>query len=64
VIGHYHSHPGGAAEPSRTDAESITDPAMVWVIVALEGPDRAGTVRAWRVCDDMTDFREIPLLTK
>lgn len=64
VIGHYHSHPGGAAEPSRTDAESISDPAMVWVIVAIEGPDRAGAMRAWRVKDNMTGFREIPLLTE
>jgi len=64
VIGHYHSHPCSAAEPSRTDAESITDPAMVWVIVALEGPDRAGAVRAWRVNGNGTDFQEIPLLTQ
>jgi proteasome lid subunit RPN8/RPN11 len=64
VIGHYHSHPGGRAEPSPTDAESITDPAMVWVIVALEGADLVGAVRAWRVSGDKADFREVSLLTQ
>jgi proteasome lid subunit RPN8/RPN11 len=42
VIGHYHSHPSGRAEPSATDAASAMGDGAVWLILA--GDD----VRAWR----------------
>ena len=42
VIGHYHSHPTGVAEPSATDAASAMGDGAVWLIVA------GGEARAWR----------------
>ncbi len=49
VIGPYHSHPGGAAEPSATDLARARDGAAagdVWVIVG-GGAMRATLVRAY-----------------
>ncbi len=34
VVGHYHTHPGGNAEPSRTDAARAAEDGQLWVIVA------------------------------
>lgn len=42
VIGWYHSHPGGSAEPSRTDAARAVEDGMLWLVVA------DGGAAAWR----------------
>lgn len=42
VIGWYHSHPLGSAEPSRTDAARAVEDGMLWLVVA------GGRVTAWR----------------
>lgn len=42
VVGHYHSHPSGVAEPSRTDAESSAPDGSLWLIVG------GGSARLWR----------------
>lgn len=42
VIGHWHSHPNGRAEPSARDAARATDNGQYWLILA------AGTLTAWR----------------
>ncbi|MEG3085854.1 M67 family metallopeptidase [Sphingomonas sp. PB4P5] len=42
VIGHYHSHPSGRAEPSATDAANAMGDGAVWLILARE------QARAWR----------------
>ena len=34
LIGHYHSHPTGAAEPSARDAAQALDVGKLWLIVA------------------------------
>lgn len=36
VLGHYHSHPNGRTEPSRTDAARAVTDGQVWMIVANE----------------------------
>ncbi len=41
VIGHYHSHPSGVAEPSATDAACATPDGTLWLIVAK------GAARLW-----------------
>jgi len=52
IIGCYHSHPNGVAEPSARDRESAGEEGFVWVIAgvgqggavafgAFEGPDLA-----------------------
>lgn len=37
VIGYYHSHPGGAAEPSATDRAMAAGDGSVWAIVGEGG---------------------------
>lgn len=37
VLGHYHSHPSGRAEPSRTDVECARPDGTLWLIVGGEG---------------------------
>ncbi len=42
VIGHWHSHPNGRAEPSRRDAARAAENGQYWLIIA------AGDISAWR----------------
>lgn len=42
VIGHYHSHPSGAAAPSARDAAAAAGDGAFWLIVA------GGDMAAWR----------------
>jgi proteasome lid subunit RPN8/RPN11 len=46
VIGHYHSHPGGRAEPSATDLQSAWEDGMIWLIIAAmaDGEEMSATV--------------------
>ena len=37
VVGHYHSHPNGAARPSKTDCAKIFETNLVWLIAAVDG---------------------------
>jgi len=37
VIGHWHSHPSGKAEPSAIDANHAYEPDLVWLILATDG---------------------------
>lgn len=53
LIGHYHSHPGGRAEPSPRD-KAAAEPGMLWLIVA------AGTARPWRA--GASDFEALDLI--
>ncbi|MEI6486394.1 MAG: M67 family metallopeptidase [Sphingomonadales bacterium] len=41
VIGHWHSHPNGRAEPSARDAARALDHGQLWLIIA------AGDITAW-----------------
>ena len=42
VIGYYHSHPAGAAQPSKTDRAMASGDGRIWAIVA------EGGVRFWQ----------------
>jgi proteasome lid subunit RPN8/RPN11 len=53
VIGHYHSHPNGSAEPSPRDA-AAAEPGKLWLIVA------GGTARMW--LSGEAGFRELALV--
>lgn len=46
VLGHYHSHPNGRAEPSPRDAARAVADGQLWLIVA------AGTLTAWTAGSD------------
>ena len=49
IVGYYHSHPGGAPEPSPCDREQAAGDGKVWAIVGA-----GGAVRFWR--DGKTGF--------
>jgi len=51
VIGYYHSHPTGLAEPSATDRANAAHDRKIWAIAA------AGDVRFWR--DGEAGFEEL-----
>ena len=36
IVGCYHSHPGGTAEPSETDRAGAGEDGFVWLIVAID----------------------------
>jgi proteasome lid subunit RPN8/RPN11 len=55
VVGYYHSHPDGRAEPSATDVAMAAGDGMVWAIVA------AGRVAFWRSGD--AGFEALPYVT-
>lgn len=54
VIGCWHSHPSGRAEPSAVDAAMIGRPGEVWLIVA------AGAVTAW-IATGESSFQPVAL---
>ena len=61
VIGHYHSHPNGSAEPSARDAARATHDGQVWIIIAGD------TVTGWQAVNPDEDalhsrFRPVRLL--
>jgi len=51
VIGYYHSHPGGPAEPSATDRALAAHDGRVWAVVGRDG------VKFWR--DDEQGFEPL-----
>lgn len=46
LLGHYHSHPSGSAEPSATDAACAAADGALWLIVAR------GEMRLWRAAGE------------
>lgn len=60
VVGVYHSHPNGRAEPSETDRAMIFEPAMVWLITAVD-QGRAGRTTAWQPSEDGAAFLPLGL---
>ena len=52
LIGYWHSHPNGLAEPSATDREKASGDGRVWAILAGEG------VTFWR--DTIEGFEALP----
>jgi proteasome lid subunit RPN8/RPN11 len=36
IVGHYHSHPAGLADPSATDADGAGEQGRYWLIVAAK----------------------------
>ena len=61
LVGHYHSHPRGAAWPSAIDRERAFEAGAVWVIAATApGTAPEAALRAFRFEDP--DFREMAIL--
>lgn len=53
LVGYYHSHPQGIAEPSETDRQSAAADGKIWFIVADD------EVAAWRF--DGTAFESVAI---
>jgi proteasome lid subunit RPN8/RPN11 len=60
IVGHWHSHPNGRAEPSEQDAAMIHDRSLLWLISAVTD-GRAGPLRAFRPDAAGTGFTPLPL---
>jgi proteasome lid subunit RPN8/RPN11 len=60
LIGHFHSHPDGPAEPSATDRDSAYDRNAIWVIAAVAA-GRMGALRAFQLTRGGESFVEIRL---
>ncbi|HEX2116804.1 MAG TPA: M67 family metallopeptidase, partial [Alphaproteobacteria bacterium] len=66
IVGLYHSHPDGPAQPSAVDLEAAWGEELVWLIVSVAGDGKKG--QAVHVTAHLLDhggrqFREIPLRT-
>ena len=62
IVGHYHSHTDGTADPSATDRAMAHEPDLAWLIVGvLEG--QALQVLAHRLDEKRAQFRPVPIRT-
>ena len=55
IVGHYHSHPNGRAEPSRHDEDMALETGQIWVIVPVDA-GRSGDLKAFEVCPNTGAF--------
>lgn len=51
VVGYFHSHPNGLAQPSATDVQSAGHDGRIWAIVA------SGAITCW--CDGPNGFEPL-----
>ena len=60
IVGHYHSHPGGNAVPSKFDLESAHEPTLFWLILgSLDG--NIVDIGAWGLDKDQKTFKSLKL---
>jgi proteasome lid subunit RPN8/RPN11 len=50
IVGCYHSHPNGRAEPSARDADGAGEEDFVWLIAAILDGDASVTISAFASC--------------
>ncbi|HEX7091829.1 MAG TPA: M67 family metallopeptidase [Longimicrobiales bacterium] len=62
LVGFYHSHPGGGAEPSGVDREKAW-PWYNYLIVAV-GDGEPGDVRVWRLAEDRSRFDAVAIVVE
>jgi proteasome lid subunit RPN8/RPN11 len=60
IVGHFHSHPDGPAEPSASDLECAYEPALCWLIASVAG-GRQVALNGFRVTADRSRFEAVPL---
>ncbi|MDE0941380.1 MAG: M67 family metallopeptidase [Alphaproteobacteria bacterium] len=60
ILGHYHSHPNGAAMPSKTDQAGIYEADLVWLIAAVADGEMQN-LAAFMPWADCGGFDEIEL---
>jgi desampylase len=49
LIGHFHSHPTGKAEPSKRDLDAAFNDGRIWLIMG------SGEMRAWKAVPGLHD---------
>ncbi|HIF10293.1 MAG TPA: M67 family peptidase [Sneathiellales bacterium] len=62
VIGVYHSHPDGPAQPSLTDLENAWEPELIWLITSVNKGQAIQTT-AHRLVEQALRFEDLPLRT-
>ncbi len=60
IVGHYHSHPDRAPEPSARDLAMVFEPDFVWLIVQVAN-GRAQASRAFAVDSDGPRFYPVTI---
>lgn len=63
IIGHYHSHPDGPAEPSAHDVACAADRQMVWLILAVAAGRLIGAA-AFAPIETHPGFRRLALIVE
>ena len=64
VVGIYHSHPNGPAQPSPRDLEAAWEPDLIWLVVGVcNGQAVQYTAHALIETGGKTSFVEVPLTT-
>lgn len=62
IVGHYHSHTDGSAEPSATDRAMAFEPELAWVIIGVVDGQAIQTL-AHRLDEKRGNFRPVPIRT-
>lgn len=62
VVGHYHSHTDGTADPSATDRAMAHEPELAWVVVGVLDGQAIQTL-AHRLDEKRGQFRPVPIRT-
>ena len=60
IVGNYHSHPNGRAEPSEIDISFSLEAGQVWLIVVLQD-GRMQEIKAYISSSNPRELRGIPL---
>lgn len=62
IIGCYHSHPNGRAEPSERDREGAGEEGFLWLIASLSGEDQPVALRVFAYRG--AAFTGVPMLSE
>jgi proteasome lid subunit RPN8/RPN11 len=60
IVGHYHSHTNGSAEPSATDRAMAFEPDLAWIIIGVLDGQAIHTL-GHRLDAKRNAFRPVPL---
>lgn len=63
VVGLYHSHPDGRAQPSSTDLDRAWETDLAWLITAVQGGRAILTAAHVLEVGPQVSFRHVPLVT-
>lgn len=63
VVGLYHSHPDGRAQPSATDLDRAWEPDLAWLITAVRAGQAILTTAHVLDVGAAVAFRPVPLVT-